>query len=139
VNAAVVEKAGPLDLYLSSEAAESNNLYGLGENSVEVATVVLDDDLLARDIRDVDLLKIDVEGAEPQVLKGAARLLKCQRPPTIIIEVNPASLRSAKSSPSAVLEFLKSSGYRCTELERFIYQGEIVVNMLATPKFPLQR
>lgn len=133
VNAAVADQRGTLHLYQSPDDPEANNLFGDGGDPVKVTAVSLDDDLADHGVQKVDLLKIDAEGAEPLVLIGAAKLLNSTSAPTIIIEVNPVSLRSANSAPAAVLNSLESSGYRCSELERVMYQGEIVVNYLATP------
>jgi Methyltransferase FkbM domain len=38
------------------------------------------------DIHEVDVIKIDVEGAEKGVLHGAQRLLASERPPIIVFE-----------------------------------------------------
>jgi FkbM family methyltransferase len=133
VNAAVMDKRGTVTLYESQDDPEANNMFGDGHQSVEVQAVSLDDDLAARNIHRVDLLKIDAEGAEPLVLAGAIKLLGDCAAPTIIIEVNPVSLRSANSEPAAVFSALESSGYHCRELERSMYKGETVVNILATP------
>jgi FkbM family methyltransferase len=131
VNAAVAEKPGTLTFYASPDDPEANNLFGQGDHAVDVAAVSLDEDLAERGIQKVDLLKIDAEGAEPLVLAGAAALLKSGA--TIVIEVNPVALRSANATPADVLDKLQSSGYHCSELERFEYKGETVVNILATP------
>ena len=133
VNAAVADKRGTLVLYQSPDDPEVKIICLARANiCVEVATISLDDDLASRGIQKVDLLKIDVEGAELLVLAGAARLLGSNAAPTVIIEVNPVSLRSANSDPAAVLGWLQSRGYRCSELERFVYKGETVVNILAS-------
>lgn len=133
VNAAVTDKSGALTLYQSTDDPEANNLFGDGDGSVEVITVNLDDDLAERGVQRVDLLKIDAEGAEPLVLAGATKLMRGAAAPTVIIEVNPVSLRSANSKPSAVFSRLQSNGYRFSELEHSIYKGESVVNILAIP------
>ena len=133
VNAAVADKPGTLTLYQSPDDPEANSLFGNGDNSIQVPTVALDDDLSARDIRRVDLLKIDAEGAEPLVLDGAIKLMNSDLPPTIVIEVNPVCLRSAHSSSAEIFSRLEASGYRCSELEQLMYQGETVLNVLAIP------
>ena len=52
----------------------------LGRPGEEVATVALDDFILKHNIPRVDFIKIDVEGAEADVLLGAAKLIKRFRP-----------------------------------------------------------
>ena len=65
----------------------------------------------------IDLIKIDVEGAEGRALRGVEPLLRrCK--PTILSEFQPASMpaRSAMS-PEEYLNYLYSVGYRLTVLQ----------------------
>ena len=64
------------------------------------------------------LIKIDVEGAEHEVLKGATETLR--RGPTLLIEVHTFALPSFGSSPEAINQFLAEFGYveeALTEME----------------------
>ncbi len=65
-----------------------------------------------------DLLKIDVEGAELLVLKGAARLLSRPSPgaPAILFECLPWTYGRFGCSPENVTDFLRSFGYRIYRL-----------------------
>jgi len=56
------------------------------------------------------LIKIDVEGHEISVLRGAIRLLKEHRP-CILIEIDPPRLAEAGSSVEEVQDFLDQLGY----------------------------
>lgn len=67
-----------------------------------VEVVTLDESL---DMR-VDIIKVDVEGFEPAVLRGADRLLAGSDAPTLIIELNPAVLESAGHSLRGLLDLL---------------------------------
>jgi FkbM family methyltransferase len=89
-HAAVAAKAGKLKLYLSS-------VNDIGSNSLEkppnfsgrvcdVDCVVLDDYLAGGGVSRVDLMKIDVEGAEGEVLAGASKLLSSADRPVLILE-----------------------------------------------------
>ena len=137
VNAAVMDKPGTLSLHLSGDDPEANSLFGddAEDNiqSVRVPAVTLDDDLAARGITHVDLLKIDAEGAEPFVLDGATRLLSSPNPPVIIVEVNAFTLNCAGLQPSDILSRLEAHGYNHTEIEAGIYKGAYCGNILATP------
>ena len=62
----------------------------VGEVSVPVTTV--DDWVAEHGLRRIDAIKIDVQGAEPLLLEGAARTLRDLRP-MVTMEVNPAALR----------------------------------------------
>lgn len=59
----------------------------------------------------VDVIKIDVEGAEFEVLKGASHTLDEFRP-VLVIEIEPEQLKSMGTSAEEVKQFLASHGYR---------------------------
>jgi FkbM family methyltransferase len=73
-------KKGRNVLWLDPENLGAHSLikdsYLERQKSIEVDTNTLDDALTELAINYVDVLKIDVEGAEPQVLEGAERLIK---------------------------------------------------------------
>src|SRR4029077_1451816 len=59
----------------------------------------------------VDLIKIDVEGYELNVLKGAGNLInKCQ--PKMVIEINEEALRRQNAAKEDVFEWLSEHGYK---------------------------
>jgi FkbM family methyltransferase len=135
VNAAVTDRQGTIGFHESPDDPEANSIFGKGGDLIEVSAVTLDEDLAGRGIQKVDLLKVDVEGAELSVLVGAAKVLSSAARPTIILELNPATLRDADSDSAAIIGWLHASGYQTRNLEVFNYQGETVVNLLATPVF----
>lgn len=53
-----------------------------------------------------NLLKVDVEGFEPRIFKGASRLLNGNEPPAICFEWNPLTLSESNSSTSEVMSSL---------------------------------
>jgi FkbM family methyltransferase len=103
----------------------------LGEQagSVRVPAVRLDV-ALAGESR-IDVLKIDVEGAEPWVLEGAAELLRARRIRQIFFEVNKPRLRALGLAPEASQEILRAAGYDITPLED---PAGDVVEFSATPR-----
>lgn len=72
-------------------------------------------------LRSVDFMKIDVEGGELMVLKGAYKTLK-QYKPKIIIEINAQTFKSAGYDTKDLLEYLAQFGYQAY---RFLYSGEV--------------
>ena len=62
------------------------------------------------DLQRLDLVKIDVDGAEDDVLAGGEKVLR-QFKPDIIIEVAPYTLVERNLAPDAPLERLKKMGY----------------------------
>src|SRR5437762_9605352 len=64
------------------------------------------------------MIKIDVEGAEPQVIRGATRLLKADRP-IILSELHPVQLeRASGMTADAFLGELRGIGYCAHAIER---------------------
>lgn len=63
------------------------------------------------------LLKIDVEGYEAHVLRGARMLLHEPTPPVISFELNPSTLRDVRSSIEAVAAELRD--YRIFYIDDF--------------------
>lgn len=59
-------------------------------------------------------LKIDVEGAEAAVLRGARRALAADPPPLVFLELHNAMARRAGTDPGAAVSELAALGYRFT-------------------------
>jgi FkbM family methyltransferase len=79
-------------------------------DSVEVDVTSLDEFAEAAGLTRLDLLKIDVEGSETAVLRGAAASLRRFRP-IILAEAAEDSLRQLGSSVSELVRLLRASGY----------------------------
>jgi FkbM family methyltransferase len=77
-----------------------------------VETTTLDDYCEGAGIASVDLLKIDVEGAEQRVLRGASRLLEQGRIAGVIVEVSDDTLESFGDRAYRLVEFLERRGLR---------------------------
>ena len=77
--------------------------------SVEVQLVSLDD-YLVEQVSKVDFIKIDVEGHELQVVRGARRILERDHPP-LLIEVS-GNLADDDSSSGQLRQELAEKGYR---------------------------
>jgi FkbM family methyltransferase len=81
-----------------------------GHETLPVRLIALDEYPLPRPI---SFIKIDVEGAEPQALRGAARLLREDRP-VILSEVHPSQLKLVSEiTPAAFIAQIAEQGYRC--------------------------
>jgi FkbM family methyltransferase len=107
--AAVGANSGTATLTFPQETLNTGGAYLLrsgavplpGNLTAHVPLVALDETPLTRPVR---LVKMDVEGAEPQIVKGSTRLLEEDRP-LILSELHPTQLQRA--SGMAVHEFLE--------------------------------
>jgi FkbM family methyltransferase len=83
----------------------------LGSNGVAVSGYAIDSLLSERRLTDISFIKIDVQGAEFRVLKGAEQTLRSAKP-TLFIEIDEAALAGAGSSLEEVSAFLSGLGYQ---------------------------
>ena len=79
-------------------------------------SLALDDELDALGIDRVDLLKMDIEGAEALALKGMTAGLRSGRYERLLIELHPTLLLALGSSAEAVIDEVLAAGYRAWEV-----------------------
>ena len=82
-----------------------------------VALGTLDDLMRSKDIKSIDLIKMDIEGAEYRALLGASSTLERYRP-VLIIELNEYALSLNGASTGDVKRLLHEAGYRGWLIER---------------------
>jgi FkbM family methyltransferase len=114
---ALYDTSATLQLHLADLAHCGHNTLGgfiyQGVEEVQSVAVVaerLDALLPSLALTRLDLVKIDVEGSELRVLKGAAATLRRYRP-AILMEVQPASLHQLGDDLAALEAFLAELGY----------------------------
>jgi FkbM family methyltransferase len=130
---AVADTVGTASLHLSCEDPEANSLFELaaGAGHLPVPTNTLDKYVTDVSVTRIDLMKIDCEGSELNVLKGAAALLRSGYSPVILLECNPASLLASGGTVSLLCEFLRDASYDCYCLEELRGTPNPVWNLLA--------
>jgi FkbM family methyltransferase len=122
---ALGEQTGALPIY-DQQAAFSDgtrheglpSLFPSKGRSRPVETVPirrLDDVLMQLGIDKVDVIKLDIEGAEWMALRGAARTLARSRP-VLILEVGQDTCRAGGYEPQQLAEWLAGLGYRLEEV-----------------------
>lgn len=82
-----------------------------GEADVEIVSL---DDELAEHVGNVAFVKIDVEGFEPFVLKGAERLLSDSNPPVLMVEFSPDALDRQPVTQAEFIQQLHDLGFIMT-------------------------
>jgi FkbM family methyltransferase len=81
------------------------------ETAEDIRTESLDNVLHNRSIDHVDVIKMDVQGAEELVLRGAKTILSSKHP-VVIFEVYPEGTIPLRLRPYGAWEFLDSLGYK---------------------------
>lgn len=91
-------KKGKLTFYLDNIGTGGHSLVKkeVGNKKIEIEVDTLDNILKNLKIKRVDLIKIDVEGAEADVLKGAEKTLKKHHPKIIFEAWNEEYLKKCK-------------------------------------------
>jgi len=84
---------------------------------MRVPTVTLDTFAAERGIETVAFIKVDVEGYEPEVFRGASTLLQEQRIDMILFEYTPAFYRERSIDEESPIHILKEFGYSVTDLD----------------------
>jgi FkbM family methyltransferase len=119
---AVADTAGSAELFEYGPGYES--WAGLADRSIEhggvvppatstaVETTTLDAYAAEAAIERIDLLKVDVEGAEERVLRGARGLLEAGRVSAIVLELSDNTLDSFGARAFDVVELLEGYGLR---------------------------
>jgi FkbM family methyltransferase len=72
--------------------------------------VTLDSYLTANNIQNVNVIKMDIEGAELMMLKGASKLFVQEQLPVLEIEMAMATTRSFDYNPNDLIQYIKQRG-----------------------------
>ncbi len=78
-----------------------------------------------------NFIKIDVEGCELKVLKGAAKTIEKRRP-VMVVEINAPALKRQGSDPQQVIDWLTRNNYGMNMIEECT--GQDIYNLLCMPK-----
>jgi FkbM family methyltransferase len=82
-----------------------------------VAAVTLDAYAEEHGLEQIDLLKLDVEGAELSVLRGASRLLAERRIRCVLFEISRLMVEGMGQRPEDVLQFVRESGFAVHQID----------------------
>ncbi|MDP7457741.1 MAG: FkbM family methyltransferase, partial [Candidatus Woesearchaeota archaeon] len=116
-NVAVTDKKGTIKIPLQSKPSPFFSIVGNDKDSefIEVDAIALDDFYSKKDYQP-DVVKIDVEGAEMQVLQGMKSLLET-RDLVLFIELHGNVLPEFGGSSKEVINYLIDKGYLIYEIE----------------------
>lgn len=132
---ALRECSGKASLFVSRQGNDRHSLFRnprspLREHGEVVETATLDDFLAAVGWPEIDLIKMDIEGAEPFALAGMRLLLERSRRLNLIVEFSPEMLEAGRTPPC---EFLASLAAQ--NLEVFIIEDDAPLARLYPSQF----
>lgn len=115
---ALADRTGEAQLTVAAEEHAGQNTLGhliyQGSTVAQIETVsvrCLDDWLPEIGVTQVDVIKIDTEGAELAILRSSQHLLQTHHP-LLLLELSDASLQTQGGSAIALVQLLRSLGYR---------------------------
>lgn len=117
---AASDSPGTLTLYKNPENKGDNRLYPdpLLRGEERIAADTLDNICRRYGITSAQFIKIDVQGAEAQVMRGAKELLAASTDCILMTEFWPYGLARCGADGLAYLQLLQDSGFRLYELGR---------------------
>jgi FkbM family methyltransferase len=84
---------------------------------LKVPAIALDDYVSRVGVRSPDVIKIDIEGAEPRALAGMGALIRSEGAPDIVVEVNSYVLQRSGLDSGAIIVPLVQAGYALYRFE----------------------
>jgi hypothetical protein len=113
----VSDKSGTTTFYVTDIVAHNSN--SLANNrreggsgyGIEVKLTSIDDLKKEFNIPKIDFLKIDAEGAELSVLKGATAVIEAHKP-RMLLALHPEAIRNFGDSLPAIWDYVKDKGYK---------------------------
>ena len=90
----------------------TESLTKIKAKKIESRLITLDSYVKNKNIKNIKLIKIDVEGFEMKVISGSRNILKNSPPAYLLIETVDEFLKNADSSESNLISFMKNFGYK---------------------------
>ncbi|HVB34129.1 MAG TPA: FkbM family methyltransferase [Patescibacteria group bacterium] len=125
---AVCDRSGESQLFVSRQGNDRHSLFRnpsspLRESTETVHTTTLDDFLVSARWPEIDLVKMDIEGAEPLAIDGMRGLIERSSRLRMIVEFSPGMLEAGGASPR---DFLAALADRDMELFTIEDDGSLV-------------
>lgn len=113
IQSAVSDGSGPVQLHMSTFNTGDHQLFHKGgRNTIEVQCISLDEYFPVG--TKVDVIKMDVQGAEAAAFRGMQRVLEENNSIQVVWELSPAQLKDAGSSATELLAWLEQRGFSFT-------------------------
>jgi FkbM family methyltransferase len=136
IPAAVCDRSGRGRIFVSRQGNDRHSLFPnpgspMAERAEDVDTTTLDDFAGALGWPAIDLVKMDIEGAEPLALAGMHRLLDRSPRLRLIVEFSPGMLEAGGVAPRRFLDDLARHG-----LDLFVIEDDASLVLLPKSQFP---
>ena len=126
---ALADKKGTVRLHVydddcssfNSQAVRPLKNYGLNIEPIgieETPATTIDDYCQEKKIENIDLLKIDVEGAELQVIRGARRMLESKRIGCLVFEFGQTTFDMG-NRPEEIENYLREMNYKIANIVKY--------------------
>ena len=119
-NIGLGDKKGEFKLYIDTESNRGGNRIKQNDKNNKKFSIIkverLDDWVKTKNITNIDLIKIDVEGFEMNVLIGGIDLIKKYKP-ILFIELDDNNLKDIGSTANDLISFLEKIFYKITNAE----------------------
>lgn len=116
IQKAVCNNDKSVDLFLDETSLAGHSLASIGKKHIKVEGQSLDS-FFAGYQRKINLVKIDVEGAELSVINGMDRIIRENKDLTIITEFFPDAMEKFGDSPKKLLNVLCEYGFQLYDLD----------------------
>jgi FkbM family methyltransferase len=118
VQAAVASRSGEVMLFVADNLNVDHHICngGEGRRALKVPSIAIDD--YVKPGERVDIIKMDIQGAELLALAGTERVLRENQQLKFILEYWPYGLQRAGSTAAALLDFFHERGFQCRLLGR---------------------
>jgi len=147
---ALSDQTGQTEIAFADPSADNQGLASItnltnkaGPLRTVIPTQTLDDFVQQQNIQQIDLIKIDIQGAEPRFLTGAQNSLKRLRP-QLLMEFSPDDLRQANLTSRDLAQQIATLGYQIHPLTKrgfapalnpaTLPESFAAPNVLCTPK-----
>jgi FkbM family methyltransferase len=126
VQKAVTSRSGLVPLYLSRWGSSDHRIYDPGDNreALLVESVSIDEFVTLEGLQRVDVIKVDIQGAEVEAIKGMVHTIRTKNLRYLFIEFYPAGLYASGNSSEELLNLLFDLGFtswRIDEQDRTLH------------------
>ena len=109
---AISDREGTIKLFVSPGHSNHSLIEGFtpADAVLEIPTVSVDGFAAQRGIREIDFIKMDIEGAETMALNGMRETVRKSPRLALLAECNPLALRTAGTTAADYLRLIENVG-----------------------------